>query len=106
MGSFKKQLTAFKIWKTRSVQQSRAETNDMRDGMTMRDKIESLEVAKAFFDATSWRGSTDALFHSSLKYGQRRNDSWKYLEKRNKTLQGLYDQIYEEIKCIEEIVKK
>jgi len=78
----------------------------MRDGMTMRDKIESIEVAKAFFDANEWSGSTDALFHSSLKYGKRINDRLKYLEKRNKTLQGLYDQIYEEVKCIEEIVKR
>jgi len=41
-----------------------------------------------------------------LKYGTRINNRLKYLERRNRTLQGLYDQIYEEVKCIEEIVKK
>jgi len=72
----------------------------------MKDKIESIEVAKAFFDAKQYSGSTKALFHASLKYGTRINNRLKYLERRNRTLQGLYDQIYEEVKCIEEIVKK
>lgn len=73
----------------------------------MKDKVVTpIEAAKAFFDATEWSGDYGALFHSSLKYGKRINDRLKYLERRNKTLQGLYDQIYKEIKCIEEIVKK
>jgi hypothetical protein len=72
----------------------------------MKDKIKSIEVAKAFFDAKEYSGSTDALFHSSLKYGKRISDRLKYLERRNKTLQGLYDEIYKEVKCIVEIVEK
>ena len=72
----------------------------------MEDKIESIEVAKAFFDANEYSGSKDALFNASLKYGARINNRLKYLERRNKTLKGLYDQIYEEVKCINEIVKK
>ena len=72
----------------------------------MKDKISPIEVAKAFFDAKEYSGNTDALFNASLRYGKRINDRLKYLEKRNRTLQGLYDQIYEEVKCIEEIVRK
>lgn len=72
----------------------------------MKDKIESIEAAKAFFDANEYSGSTKALFHASLKYGTRINNRLKYLERRNNTLQGLYDEIYKEVKCIEETAKK
>ena len=72
----------------------------------MKDKISPIEAAKAFFDAKEYSGNTKALFHASLKYGTRINNRLKYLERRNKTLQGLYDEIYKEVKCIEEIVRK
>ena len=72
----------------------------------MKDKIESIEVAKAFVDAKEYSGNTDALFNASLKYGKRINNRLKYLERRNNTPQGLYDEIYKEVKCIVEIVEK
>ena len=72
----------------------------------MKDKVSPIEVAKAFFDANEWSGDYGALFHSSLKYGKRISDRLKYLERRNKTLQRLHDEIRKEIECINEIVKK
>ena len=51
----------------------------------MKDKIKSIEVAKAFFDANEYSGNTDALFNASLKYGKRINNRLKYLERRNNT---------------------
>jgi len=65
-----------------------------------------IEAAKAFFDINEWSGDHGALFHLSLKYGKRINDRLKCLERRNKTLQRLHDEIRKEIECINEIVKK
>jgi len=72
----------------------------------MKDKISPIEAAKAFFEAKEYGGSTDVLFMSSLRYGKRIKERLEYLEKRNKTLQKLHDEIRKEIECINEIVKK
>ena len=73
----------------------------------MKDKVVSpIDAAKAFFDAKEWNGSTDALFSASLRYGKRIKERLEHLEKQNKTLQRLHDEIRKEIECINEIVKK
>jgi len=46
----------------------------------MKDKIKSIEVAKAFFDANEYSGNTDALFNASLKYGKRIKERLDQLE--------------------------
>mgnify|MGYP003118069094 FL=1 len=74
----------------------------------MKDKISPIEAAKAFFDAKEWSGDSGALLSASIRYGKRIKGRLESLERRNKTLQGLYDEIYKEFRerCIEEIAKK
>jgi len=72
----------------------------------MKEKISPIEAAKAFFDAKEYSGNTDALFSASLRYGKRIKEKLENLEKQNKKLQRLHNEIRKEIECINEIVKK
>jgi adenine-specific DNA methylase len=72
----------------------------------MKDNISPVEAAKAFFDAKEYSGNTDALFSASLRYGKRIKEKLENLEKQNKKLQRLHNEIRKEIECINEIVKK
>jgi adenine-specific DNA methylase len=72
----------------------------------MKDNISPIEAAKAFFDAKEYSGNTDALFSASLRYGKRIKEKLENLEKQNKKLQRLHNEIRKEVECINEIVEK